>query len=353
MEYKYQLATPLALRVIGPWLSASENIDSKSMMVAKQLSACTLLQEDAMLQELINTLEASANRRIIVIGHDNADSDAIGAGFAVAELLGAPLAIPNKISPPAIEFAAALKKDIIFQPQLTNYDLAVIVDTASQKQLPGITLDQYVIIDHHKYNELMEGTLADVHEPLDSTCQLVYRLYLTVGRPISKKVALALAGGIVGDTVGLTKASGQAILELGQILKAGGIELQTVLGAMKISRRMDKFKRLRAASHLQLYEIGDLAFCVGPIEHDYLFYTTSLFIELGADLALAYAQEDHRLCLRLAKSRNSQAHCHALAMLKKVFPATIDQNLWGDEFFAGYEGVGNIEDVLRSILQEL
>lgn len=305
------------------------------------------------MKDFIEILNQFKDRKILILCHDDADNDAIGAGFAMAELTKGTLAVPQRISEHAIELINKLAARVEVNPNPSNYDLVVVVDTADSQQLASLELTNYIIIDHHRNNLLIEGSMAHIYKLVDSTCQLVYHLYKEIDASLTPAVALGLAAGILGDTVGLTKASNKAIIDLGNILHDGNIGYSTVLNTFKMSGKIERLQKLKAATSGKVYEFPDSVLIYCQPDKNFLYYVATMFLELGADLALVSYQEDEWIHLRLVKSNQCLTDHNVHDIVKSASESMDIENFWGDQYFAGFKGQGDYEQFVERIFEEI
>ena len=305
------------------------------------------------MKDFIDILNQYKDSKILILCHDDADNDAIGAGFAMAELTKGTLAVPQRISEHAIELINKLAARVEVNPNPNDYDLVVVVDTADNQQLAGIELKNYIIVDHHRNNLLIEGSMAHIYKLVDSTCQLVYHLFKEMDASLTPAVSLGLAAGILGDTVGLTKASNKAIIDLGNILNDGSIGYSTVLNTFKISGKIERLQKLKAATSGEVHEFPDCVLIYCQPDKNFLYYVATMFLELGADLALVSYQEDEWIHLRLVKSNQCLTEHNVYDIIKAASETMEIENFWGDQYFAGFKGQGNYQEFIEKIFNEI
>lgn len=305
------------------------------------------------MRDFIDILTKFKDSKILILCHDDADNDAIGAGFAMAELTKGTLAVPQRISEHAIELINKLAARVEVNPNPNDYDLVVLVDTADTQQLAGIELKNYILIDHHRNNLLIEGSMAHIYKLVDSTCQLVYYLFKEMEASLTPAVALGLAAGILGDTVGLTKASNKAIIDLGNILNDGSIGYSTVLNTFKISGKIERLQKLKAATSGKVHELPDCVLICCQPDKNFLYYVATMYLELGADLALVSFQEDEWIHLRLVKSNQCLTEHNVYQIIKDASATMEIENFWGDQYFAGFKGKGNYEEFIQKIFNQI
>ena len=305
------------------------------------------------MKNFIEILEQFKDKNTLILCHDDADNDAIGAGFAMAELTNGTLAVPQRISEHAIELINKLAARVEVNPNLDEYELVIVVDTADIQQLPGVELTEFLLIDHHRNNLLVEKSKAHIYKLVDSTCQLVYHLYKEMNITLTPAVALSLAAGILGDTVGLTRASNKTIMDLGNILQDGNIGYSTVLNTFKVSGKIERMQKLKAATSGEVHEFADCVLVYCQPDKNFLFYVATMFLELGTDLALVSYQEDDWIHLRLVKSTQCLTDHNVFEIVKKTTEDMTVENFWGDQYFAGFKGQGDYETLINRVFEEI
>ncbi len=243
-------------------------------------------------------LESSS--RVLFLGHQNADPDAICSMAALAELYGqlnrqghADL-VCDDVSRLAVQ---VLEK---FSPMTKvsasvegDHDLVVVVDANNRFQF-GERLQSFqsipsktVVIDHHEPNpdiaQLAEHSI--VKSDASSTCEIVIELYDEFDIPISPTAASLLLAGIVFDTRRFFYAS-RGTLDCAVRLLRAGADYQAVINSL-VSKpdRSERIARLKAAARLRFQIIDDwiiVTTSVGAFEAS----ACRSLIELGADVAI-------------------------------------------------------------------
>lgn len=160
--------------------------------------------------------------RIVLVGHVNADGDAIGSMAALHSRLAkrgkrsggkqvTPFlfeAIPERFR--FLNFDSILQ---IFDPDseahastVLDADLIVILDLSVVHRMPGwdSLLDKFegtiICIDHHPLPETLPGHINLVNPRACATGELLYKLFRLEGTPLTRDEALALFTAITTDT---------------------------------------------------------------------------------------------------------------------------------------------------------
>ena len=306
-----------------------------------------------MIDSFLEVLAANQGKSLLVLCHDDADSDALGAAWVLAEMLGGKTAVPRKVSEHARELQFKLKMQVIYAPDPGDYDLTIVVDTADAQQLPGCMPATYLLVDHHANNTLVPGALAAVYERTDSTCQLVWRICRALGRELQGSHALALGAGIMGDTRNLAAAANRTIADLAAILEEGGVSYRQLLDIFRITGRIDREVRLEAALSAKLHKVGNCLAVSASVRKNYVYYIAMMLVELGADIAVVGFQQEEDCFMRLAKNPGT-VHClDSFAIMERAAAAYPKTNLWGDSDYAGFNGKGRVEEIIQAIISGL
>lgn len=305
------------------------------------------------MEEFIQVLRRNMDRNLLVLCHDDADSDALGAACVLASVLDADMAVPRTVSEHARELQYRLRMKVIFQPDVSKYDLAILVDTADPQQLPGCMPKEYLLIDHHHGNKLLAGALAAFHEESDSACQLVWRVCRRLERRLDANLALALGAGIMGDTRYLATAANSTLIDLAMILEEGGVAYNDLLRVLRVTSRIEREVRLQAALSARLLQVGNCLVVAAVPQRNYVYYVAMMLLELGADIAVTGFQQQENCFIRLAKN---PAVAQCLNMYEVLTAAVRDlprSNLWGNAEYAGFNGQADAEAVIGAVLARL
>ena len=164
-------------------------------------------------------IEAMRGKKLLHLGHKDADSDALGSAYTLSRFLPGDVGFADGLKTPAQDLADHIGLEYIIDPDPTAYDFVIIYDTISLSML-GLPLPtDYALFDHHEpgghrfagfHSELAEDATWTFVEPAESTCSLLVDLFQEQSLIIDRKIALPLAAGIVTDTSWLRRADGPA-----------------------------------------------------------------------------------------------------------------------------------------------
>jgi len=158
------------------------------------------------------------SEKIILIGHQRPDEDALGAVlsfYIYLKSLGKEVKIFVNDPPPSyLSFMPEIDR-VSTDRQLfdEHYDLYVFLDCGSigntrlsEDLIAGKTV---LNIDHHISN-VNYGTLNYVDSHASSTCEIVYEFFKSIGYKMDKRIATCLLSGILGDTSGFIHSTTRA-----------------------------------------------------------------------------------------------------------------------------------------------
>ncbi|MHA1929345.1 MAG: DHH family phosphoesterase [Candidatus Thorarchaeota archaeon] len=247
----------------------------------------------------IRPLIANA-QKVLILGHHNADPDAVCSMIAFRNLL---VDInPEAICTLACDDVSRLSKQIlhIFAPDIEilehvegEYDLVVVLDTNSRLQLGpqfGQYLDnpsQVIVIDHHAENpdvgEIASHALVD--SATSSTCEMLTQLFEELDVKIKEITANLLLCGILFDTRRFFYAK-KSTLSAAIRLIENGADYQSCINSLIIRPdRSERIARLKAAGRLVVHTIDKWVIVTAKIG---AFEASSCrgLVDLGADVAI-------------------------------------------------------------------
>ncbi len=192
----------------------------------------------------------SDSSQVFIMGHRQADNDAVGAAAGVCALCrknGVPAHIIRETgSPPAQELIDHLLQlpeyhDCFLSAQealiiADNRSLVVVVDTNRPEQVQALEVlqacNRVAVIDHHRRAATyIEGAALNYHEPYASSAsELVTELLQYIMEPahLLRGEAEALLAGIVLDTKNFTMRTGGRTFEAAAFLRRSGADTAEV-----------------------------------------------------------------------------------------------------------------------------
>lgn len=251
------------------------------------------------LRELI-----AAEETILIVGHHNADPDAVCSMIAFAELYrslnpaGQPILACDDISQLSKQVLAKFASDVDIAETVDEaYPFVVLVDTNSIFQL-GATFSHLtlrpqctLVIDHHEENpnisDISAHTLVDSNK--SSTCEILASLYLETGVDMDSRVANLLLTGILFDTRRFLYADKDTFATTIRLIENGADFRACLDSLMTKPNRSERIARLKAAGRLRIHNIDDWLIVTATIGAFEASACRGL-IELGADVAIVGGQ---------------------------------------------------------------
>ena len=223
----------------------------------------------------------SQSSTVFIMGHKNADIDAVGSAagvMAICRKLGCPAKIiidlqRNSAAPllaklqalPAYEGCFITARDAFLDSD--DDSLLVVVDTNRPGQVESKEFlahcQRVAVIDHHRRAaDYIEDALLNFHEPYASSAsELVTELvqYLLEREDLLPQETMALLAGIVLDTKNFSVRTGARTFEAAAWLRKNGADTVAVklLFQNGLQSTLDRYEILQ---HAELYR-GDIALC--------------------------------------------------------------------------------------------
>jgi nanoRNase/pAp phosphatase (c-di-AMP/oligoRNAs hydrolase) len=236
----------------------------------------------------------------LIIGHQNADPDAVCSMLAVRALY---LQINPKGEPTLVcADVSRLSKKILSSFESTveigdfseeSHDLIVLLDTNSRLQLgPRVSTllrepSQTLVIDHHEENPDI-GLIADyavINTHASSTCEIVFNIFQDLNLEMDAHTANLLLTGMVFDTRRFFYSNKDS-LEVALKLIELGADYQACVNSLIIRPdRSERIARLKAAGRLNMRTIGDWIVVTTRVKAFEASACRGL-IDLGADVAI-------------------------------------------------------------------
>jgi len=236
----------------------------------------------------------------LIIGHQNADPDAVCSMLAVRSLYlklrpkGEPTLVCADVSRLSKKVLSLLESAVeISDFSEKSHDLIVLLDTNSRLQLGSrvSTLlkepSQTLVIDHHEENpdigSIAEHTIISTHA--SSTCEIVFNLFQDLGLELDTLTANLLLTGIIFDTRRFFYSNRDS-LEVALKLIEQGADYQACVNSLIIRPdRSERIARIKAASRLNMQTIGDWIVVTTRVK---AFEASACrgIIDLGADVAI-------------------------------------------------------------------
>ncbi|BCJ87424.1 DHH family phosphoesterase [Effusibacillus dendaii] len=293
----------------------------------------------------------------LILCHDQADSDAIGAAYALSQLIGGDVGVPVEVANHAEHLIERLSMTVIHRPNVTDYTNVVVVDTAHSTQLCDSVPEKFFVIDHHPNNHLLEKAEVALYDTVSSTSQLVYRVIQDLHQPIDRQMAMALCAGILTDTIHFHRGDPEAFQVFGALLQAGGLTHEEILDLYIMQDTDDREAILDAALAANKQTIAGYHIVTAEIASNIPTYGARALFDLGADVSIVGYRSDREVEVRMYIRKTLCDH-HAIQAIDlfRNTPSMKKGKTWGYGLFAGFRSskveLGIIFKDLRKVLDE-
>lgn len=185
-----------------------------------------------MLADLQGFLSSNSNKKIVVTTHREADLDAIASSFAISSLLKfsklALLDEPNEEAKLLIK-KLGIKFNYLDELKRSDFEGLIVTDCSSSIILPGIEEWKLIgIIDHHrKSGKNISADFELIEEECPSASELIAKNI--DHSKLQKKVAHALAVGIISDTYQFSSSRLETFETLVKLMKVCGTDYSELL----------------------------------------------------------------------------------------------------------------------------
>ncbi len=304
---------------------------------------------------------------VVVIGHHNADPDAIGAAQGVMELVMqmkpdacVNVVMPDDISRLSSKIISELELDVS-ENYTCDFDTIIVVDSGGLNQLGEWeeTIREHkqvvVVIDHHTLDEELSRYVDFlIHDDsASSASELVYRLYKEYGVEPSVKTAKALMAGITFDTKFFSIGTSETYRTVSMLL-AGIGDLSEVLSLFQTETDIsERIARLKTAQRAEIHRISNFLIVFSEVG-SYQASGARALISLGADLAVVVGAEENELraSLRSTQGFFDSSGVH-LGELVSGYAEVFGGSGSGHPTAAGYNGLGTYDDFKNGLLGKI
>ncbi len=239
-------------------------------------------------------------RDILILGHHNADPDAVCSMLAIEHIYralnpkGNAVLVCDDVSRLSNQVIDKLASESMILPASERkHDFAVILDTNSHFHLgdsigglllePGKTL----VIDHHEANpnlgSLAEHTIIDTEA--SSTCEIIVGLYDELDIEVDPRVASLLLTGMIFDTRRFFYASRSALAAALKLIDAGADYERCISSLLVKPDRSERIARLKAAGRAEIHTIDDWVVVTSKV-NAYEASACRSLIDVGADVVI-------------------------------------------------------------------
>ncbi|MFW9799099.1 MAG: bifunctional oligoribonuclease/PAP phosphatase NrnA [Candidatus Thorarchaeota archaeon] len=236
----------------------------------------------------------------IIIGHQNADPDAVCSMLAARLLYlrvnpqGNPTLVCEDVSRLSNQVLDTLEPTAeIHEFSEKVHDLTILLDTNSKSQLgPRVASllgnsSRTLVIDHHEENpdiqSIAQHTL--INTKASSTCEIVFALFEELNVELDTATANLLLTGILFDSRRFFYSNADALEAALKLIKAGADYRACVNSLIVRPDRSERIARIKAAGRLKIHTIDDWIVVTSRVKA-YEASACRGLIELGADAVI-------------------------------------------------------------------
>ncbi len=308
-------------------------------------------RDEVFLWKIINDILLGRDDRVLVLTHHNADLDAVASALILKYTFPwLEISAYNSISAPGRNLLERLGVEMVIDPNVEDYDLAIVLDSSSPMQVSNGDVSgwpKHWVIDHHMKNENWSGEVY-VDSERSACVEIALQITMLTGSTLTDDMALAGIAGIIADT-GKFRFADPADLDICSFLLNGSaVSMEDVLSVIEGENYFDiskKLAQLKAAKRVKYHRIKDQILASSRVSTFEAAAARSLLI-CGADVVFigSNRKDDLRISAR-AKPHILEMGIHLGEFMSKVGVETGNQG-GGHDGAAGLNGKGNVDKVL-------
>ena len=316
-------------------------------------------------EQLTKTVKAS--KKILIVGHQNADPDAVCSAYLLSRAvkhinrrLKVTAVSPDGVSKVSARVLTQLSFEMADTATPDDFDAIFTVDTNTLQQLGSLRQPietcgkPLIVIDHHAIHPETQNR-ADVlisDDKATSACEVVLKLCTAAKLRLTKKDALAAFLGIAYETGHFTIATTRSLKLACKLLDLGvdGTE------ALKIIRvpmdNSERIARLKSARRMNWESIGGWLVASTVVGSFHASVARSL-IGLGAHLAIVGGEKKDRLTLSFRSTGEFFAgtNFHLGRNLATILGETANGAGGGHSTAAGATAQGNLDETIKKSVE--
>ena len=303
-----------------------------------------------MLDKIIHELK---NGKKLVLVHSNADSDAVGSAYALAQTFpNVTIGVHEGVNKSSKKLINKTGAEVVVNPNPDDYEKIFVVDTSTPSLLGNLAKDirkPIIIIDHHAKTS-WENAKLYYHDEKPSCAEIIYEILKKANFKINKSIGLALLSGIITDTGRFRRANIGTLKIFTSIMEETKITMDEILSMVEEKPdKSEKIALLKAGQRLKYETVNEyvLAYSmIGAFEGS----ASSALLSLGADVAVVGRQKNSEFVV-IAKSKNN-VPVHLGRMMDEIGRET-NTGGGGHKGAVGLNGVGDAEAMVNICVQKL
>jgi len=294
-------------------------------------------------------------RNKVILVHGNADTDAAGSAYALAECFPpAVIYAPGGVDRVAKIVMEKLGATILEECDIGDYELVVVVDTSSPEQFKPGSVDVpkgSIVIDHHNPTDKWVDTVFVCDESKTSCCELIYDIIRASGIGVDRKTGMALLCGMLTDSGHFSFANTQMLRAFADVMDAAGIGMDEAMDFPRSEASMsERVAVMKGMERSKFDRVGDMIVATsygGSFEAS----VCKALLIAGADVVFVGSQRDDmfRLSAR-ADQEMVRRGIHLGEIMKDIGRETVTDG-GGHGGAAGLSGIGDTEAMLHICMQ--
>lgn len=302
-------------------------------------------------------------RTILVIGHQNADPDAVCSAYAFSKLVKAinrkariSFVSPDGVSKLSKQLLQTIELQVTEEFDLSKTELIVTVDTNTLQQLGQLqepiikSLKPLVMIDHHAPHpeNAKIATLIICDEKATSTCEVILDMYNQLAIPLKREVSQALLTGIMVETGHFSIANKRTILSACTLIDRGADPATALALTKQVMDESERIARVKSAQRMRLERIGNWLVALSDIGSYHASAARSL-ISLGAHVAVVAGMRNDQLTVSMRSTHEffQQTGLHLGTDLANPLGQQLGGMGGGHPTAAGVNAKGEVHDALK------
>jgi nanoRNase/pAp phosphatase (c-di-AMP/oligoRNAs hydrolase) len=304
----------------------------------------------------------------LIIGHHNADPDAVCAMIAFSRLYRIinPTGTPTLIADDSSRLSNQVLRrfaptESIAKKSDEIHDFHVLIDTNSRFQLGPDLQDtvndpsRTLVIDHHELNSEIDSLAKYqvVHSEKSSTCEILVDVFEDLDLTLDSDTANLLLTGMLFDTRRFFYADSNTLSAAIKLIGAGADYDECVKSLLIRPDRSERIARLKAAGRVKVHLVGNWILAVSKINAFEASACRGL-IELGADVAIVGGtprKDTVRLSSRSTRVFSEDTGINLGTDVMDAIGELIDGEGGGHANAAGANGKKNLDKALEKSLE--
>jgi nanoRNase/pAp phosphatase (c-di-AMP/oligoRNAs hydrolase) len=302
-------------------------------------------------------------RTVLILGHQNADPDAICSAYAFSLLakkingkLKLQFASPDGISKLSKQILRIVPLEITDDPDPSKVDTIITVDTNTLQQLGDLkdsiiqSNKLLIMIDHHAPHEDNTKTASFVicDEKATSTCEMILDMYMKLRVKPNRMATQALLIGLIVETGHMTIANRHTFKAASALVEFGA-DPEAALSLTRPSMdESERIARLKSAQRLRMERVDKWIVALSEVG-SYHASAARALIFLGAHLAIVAGKREDELTISLRSTREfaSETGIHLGTHLANPLGRAMNGMGGGHSTAAGANGKGEVNDAFK------